>query len=141
MKGAIMFLKIDLRSKYHQVCIKEEYIYKTAFRTRYGNNEFVVVPFVLTNALATFMCLLNNVLHPYLDNFIIVFIDDILVYSKNGEEHAENLETEILMKVHAYKPHIIHQNAPRNKRRNNLSLVMKKPNPGWDYLVPLVAPI
>jgi len=61
------------------------------FRTRYGNYEFVLVPFGLTNAPSTFMCLMNSVLHPYLDKFVIVFIDDILVYSKNEEDHAEHL--------------------------------------------------
>ena len=86
-----MFSKIDMRYGYHQVHIKEEHIYKTNFRTKYGHYEFVVVPFSLINALATFMCLMNNVLHLYLDKFGIVFIDDILVYSKNEEEHAEHL--------------------------------------------------
>ena len=88
-----MFLKIYLRSRYHQVCIKEEDIYKTTFKTRYGNYEFVVVPFGLTNAPSTFMCLMNSVLRPYLDKFVIVFIDDILVYSKNDEENAQHLAT------------------------------------------------
>ena len=86
-----MFSKIDLRSRYHQVHIKEEDIYKTYFRTRYGHYEFVVVPFGLTNAPTTFMCLMNSVWHLYLDKFFIVFIDDVLVYSKNEEEHAELL--------------------------------------------------
>ncbi len=71
--------------------IKKEDIYKDAFHTRYGNYEFVVVPFGLTNAPTTFMCLMNSVLRPYLDRFVIVFIDDILIYSKNEEEHAEKL--------------------------------------------------
>ncbi len=67
LKGATMFLNIDTRSRYHQVCIKEEDIYKTTFWTRYGHYELVVIPFGLTNALATFMCLMNSVLRPYLD--------------------------------------------------------------------------
>ena len=88
-----MFSKINLISGYHQVCIKEEDIFKTVFRTRYGHYEFVVVPFGLTNDPATFMCFMNSVLCPYLDKFVIVFINDILVYSKNEEEHVENLAT------------------------------------------------
>ncbi len=86
-----MFSKIELRSGYHQVHIKEEDIYKTAFGTKYGHYEFVVVPFGLTNAPAKFMCFMNSVLRLYLDKFVIVLIDDILVYSKNEEEHVEHL--------------------------------------------------
>ena len=71
--------------------IKEEDIHKTAFRMRYGNYEFVMVPFGLTNAQATFMCLLNNMLCPYLDKYVIVFVDYILIYSKSKEEHEKNM--------------------------------------------------
>eukprot|EP00253_Pinus_taeda_P003722 PITA_03722 len=78
LKGETMFSKIDLRLGYHQVRIKEEDIFKTSFRTKYGHYEFVVVPLGLIDALATFMCLMNSVLGPYLDKFFIVFIDDIL---------------------------------------------------------------
>jgi hypothetical protein len=88
--GASIFLKIYLSYRYHQVRIKDEYIHKTTFRTRYGHYEFVVVPFRLTNAPATFMCLMNNVLRKFLDIFSLVFIDDILIYSKNKEEHEEH---------------------------------------------------
>jgi len=91
LKGETIFSKIDLRSGYHKVRIKKEDIYKITFQTTYGHYEFVVVPFGLTNSPTTFMCLMNNVLGLYLDKFVIVFIDEILVYFKNEEEHAENL--------------------------------------------------
>jgi len=91
MRGEEVFSKIDLRFGYHQVRIKNKNIYKTTFRTRYGHYEFVVIPFGLTNAPASFMCLMNNILSKYVDQFVIVFIDDILIYSKYKEEHEEHL--------------------------------------------------
>lgn len=86
-----MFSKIDLRSGYHQLKIKSDDVLKTTFRTRYGHYELLVMPFGLTNAPAAFMDLINRVFHVFLDKFIIVFIDDILVYLGNKEEHAEHL--------------------------------------------------
>ena len=87
MKGAKVFSKIDLRSSYHQVRIEEEDIRKIDFRMRYGNYEFIVVLFGLTNTPTTFVCFMNSFFNKYLDKFVLVYLDDILVYSKNEEEH------------------------------------------------------
>jgi hypothetical protein len=91
LKDAKIFSKIDLRSGYHQVRIRDEDINKTAFRTRYGHYYFTVVPFGLSNALVVFMSLMNGLFREYLDKFVIVFLDDILVYSRTEEEHEQHL--------------------------------------------------
>jgi hypothetical protein len=91
MRGAKVFSKIDLRSGYHQMKIRPFDIPKTAFSTRYGLYEFIVMSFGLTNAPACFMNLMNKVFMEYLDKFVVVFIEDILIYSKNDGEHEEQL--------------------------------------------------
>ncbi|GKB00110.1 putative reverse transcriptase domain-containing protein [Tanacetum coccineum] len=91
LQGSQFFSKIDLRFGYHQLRVHEDDIPKTAFRTRYGYFEFTIMPFGLTNAPAVFMDLMNRVCRPYIDKFVIVFIDDILIYFKTQEEHVEHL--------------------------------------------------
>jgi hypothetical protein len=92
MRGARVLSDINLRSGYHQFQIKEEDIHKTTFRIRYSRYEFKLVPFGVTNAPSTFICLMNNVFNKYLDKFILVFLDDILVYYKNEEDHERHMK-------------------------------------------------
>jgi hypothetical protein len=91
LRSARVFSKLDLRAGYHQLKVREEDIEKTAFVSRYGHYEYTVVPYGLTNAPGVFMNLMNKLFMKYLDKFVVVFIDDILIFSKNKEEHAEHL--------------------------------------------------
>ena len=101
LKGAQVYSKIGLCIGYHQLRVKEEDILKTAFRTRYGHFEFIVMPFRLMNTPTAFMDLMHRVFQPYLDQFVVVFVDDILVYSKYEDEHEDHLR----IVLHALRNH------------------------------------
>jgi hypothetical protein len=104
LNDAKIFSKIDIRSSYNWVRIKEEDISKTTFKTSYGHYEFTVVPFGLSNAPVVFMCLMNGVFINYLDTFFIVFLDDILIYSNSEKEHEKHLRMvlQVLKEHHMY---------------------------------------
>lgn len=89
--GAYVFSKIDLNIGYHQICVKPKDIPKIAFRMRYGHYEYSVMSFGMSNAPLVFMEYMNRIFHPYLDQFVVVFINDILIYSKSDKEHMEHL--------------------------------------------------
>ena len=91
LKGARVYFKIDLHTSYHQLSVRETDIPNTAFRIRYGHFEFIVMPYGLTNVLAAFMDLMHRVSQPYLDQFVVVFVDDILIYSQSEEKHEDHL--------------------------------------------------
>ena len=91
LRGARVYSKIDLSTGYHQLSVRETDIPKTAFKTWYGHFEFIVMPFELTNEPAAFMDLMHRVFHPYLDRFVVVFVDDILIYSETEEDHEDHL--------------------------------------------------
>jgi hypothetical protein len=102
LAGAKVFSKIDLRLGYHQIKIRPQDIPKTAFSTRYGLYKYLVMSFGLTNTLAFFMYLMNSVFMPELDKFVVVFIDNILIYFKNDEEHAQHIHI-VLTRLREHK--------------------------------------
>ena len=122
--GARIFSKIDLRSGYHQIKVKDEDMQKTAFRTRYGHYEYKVMPFGVTNAPGVFMEYMNRIFHEYLDQFVVVFIDDILIYSKTEAEHAEHLKIvlQVLKEKKLYAKLSYPHFGPKNTHSNSSAI-------------------
>ncbi|GJX13979.1 putative reverse transcriptase domain-containing protein [Tanacetum coccineum] len=123
LQGSRVYSKIDLRSGYHQLRVREEDIPKTAFRTRYGHYEFQLMSFGLTNAPAVFMDLMNRVCKSYLDRFVIVFIDDILIYSKSIKEHEGHLKLILRFTDHKSLQYILDQKELNMRQRQWLELL------------------
>ncbi|GKA83060.1 putative reverse transcriptase domain-containing protein [Tanacetum coccineum] len=133
LQGLRYFSKIDIRSGYHQLRVHEEDIPKTAFRTRYGHFEFTVMPFGLTNASTVFIDLMNRVCKPYLDKFFIVFIDDILIYSKSKEDH----EVYLKLVLELLKKEKLEQEEAFQTLKDNLcnAPILSLPNGPEDFVV------
>jgi len=91
LPDAVVFSKIDMRSGYHQIRVKIDDVQKTTFRSKYGHYEYVIMPFGVTNAPALFLNYMKKIFRPFLDKFVVIFIDDILIYSRTHEKHAKHL--------------------------------------------------